>query len=179
MNTKTVSIDQIIPYWRNPRRIPNEAVNAVAESIQRYGYQQPIVVDEDMTIIIGHTRYAALRRLNTLEVEVLIVDDLPGDKVKQLRVLDNRVGEFTSWDYEKLVAELSSLDATLMTAFFPEIDLGQDDGPSFQASADPAVREADVDHTAEFICPNCFHSWSMEVSVESINKGLLRERASS
>lgn len=170
--TQTMQMDEIVPYWRNPRTIPDEAVNAVGESISRYGYQQPIVVDTSGTIVIGHTRYAALRRLGVTEVSVLVAD-LPPEKIKQLRVLDNRAGELTSWDFDALTAELSGLDAGLMAAYFPEVDLGNEplgepDAvlPIYTEGSDSAE-----DGEVDFICPACFHSWAVHVGSEDILKG--------
>src|SRR6059058_4639851 len=106
-----VSIDKIIPYWRNPRVLSEEAVAAVASSIAQYGYAQPVVVDADMTIIIGHTRYAAMRQLNYAEIDVLVVDYLSSQEIKQLRVVDNRAGEYAFWDFEKLQEEIGDAES--------------------------------------------------------------------
>lgn len=163
-----MSIDEIKPYWRNPRRVPEEAVGAVAESIRNYGYQQPIVVDTDHVIIIGHTRYAAMRRLNVTTVPVMVAD-LPPDKVKQLRVIDNRTSEFSSWDFEALMVELADLDGTLMSAYFPEIDTeGMDAAPTTQSEGRPWE---EVDPLVEFVCPSCFHTFDMDVTREAVMSG--------
>jgi hypothetical protein len=171
---ETLDLDGIVPYWRNPRRITDEAVNAVAASISEYGYQQPIVVDAANVIVIGHTRYAALRRLGARQAKVLRVTGLDQAKVKQLRVMDNRVREFTSWDYEALVAELSGLDTDLMRSFFPEAAMLTDDGPPDPppppSPSDPSPVQ---DPVADFVCPSCFHGWSMPVTVEAIRTGHL------
>lgn len=181
MEIQEVSIDEVIPYWRNPRRITEEAVNAVAESIRRYGYLQPIVVDDDMCIILGHTRYSALRRLGAERIDVGVAVGLTADRVKQLRVLDNRVAEFNRWDLDKLVEELGQLDADLMSAYFPEI-IGtfEDDEPSkieiYQD--DPFAGEEGDEHVhassndqVEFVCPQCFHSWEQKVTRRQILSG--------
>ena len=68
--TKTVSIETLIPYWRNPRK-NDIAIEKVKASIQEFGYQNPIIVDKDMTIIAGHTRYRALKELGYTEVPVI------------------------------------------------------------------------------------------------------------
>jgi ParB-like chromosome segregation protein Spo0J len=95
-STRVLSLDDIVPYWRNPRVVTDDAVNAVAESIERYGYTQPIVVDAENVIVIGHTRYAALRRLGATEAPVMTVTTLSPTQVKQLRVIDNKAHELTS-----------------------------------------------------------------------------------
>src|SRR5699024_12589264 len=68
--TVSIPLDEIKPYWRNPRVIPEEAVEAVQQSIQEFGYVQPIVVDGKGVIVTGHTRHAGLRRLGAGEAEV-------------------------------------------------------------------------------------------------------------
>jgi ParB-like chromosome segregation protein Spo0J len=172
----TMSLDAILPYWRNPRRINDEAVNAVVTSITEYGYSQPIVVDEGNVIIIGHTRYTALRRMGVKEAPVVVAAGLTAGQVKELRVLDNRSGEFTSWDFEHLSAELEGLNLSLMRAFFPEVSSIRDEGPDSSLAEDQGPDTSawdEVDRTAEFICPTCFHTWEMEVTKEAVMAGKL------
>lgn len=168
-----VSIDRVIPYWRNPRVLSEDAVAAVAASIQQYGYAQPIVVDSDMTIIIGHTRYAALRQLSFTEADVLVVDYLSQQEIKQLRVVDNRAGEYAFWDFEKLQEEIGQSESLLLSNLFPEI-LGE-----FDAEGRSVVTrdfnandvEEEVDPLVDFVCPKCFHEWETEVTRDQIMTG--------
>lgn len=174
------SIDWVKPYWRNPRRVPEEAVNALAESIKSYGYQQPIVVDTEGMIIIGHTRYAAMRKLGVTEIPVQIADYLTPKEIKQLRVVDNRVAEMTSWDLDTLSAELSDLDGSLLRGFFPEMTVDEDwlddeDG-TVTVTEDPSDVWDDLDDQVEFVCPSCFHSWQTQVTRENILSGKIEEK---
>jgi hypothetical protein len=168
-----VSIDKIIPYWRNPRVLSEDAVAAVAASIQQYGYAQPVVVDADLTIIIGHTRYAAMRQLGLTEIDVLVVDYLSTQEVKQLRVVDNRAGEYAFWDFEKLQEEIGESESKLLSDLFPEILSEFDpEGRSvvtrdFQIGSD----EDEVDPEVDFVCPKCFHEWTAEVTRDQIMSG--------
>jgi len=174
----TKPIDWIKPYWRNPRRVPEEAVNALAESIRRFGYQQPIVVDAEGVIIIGHTRYAAVRKLGWTEVPILIVTHLSAKQVKQLRVIDNRVAEFTSWDLDALTDELGDLDEDLLRAYFPEMspaDWSEDEAAAI--TEDPSRAWENVDTTVEFTCPSCFHMFETEVSKDDILSGKIGAKA--
>lgn len=172
-------LDALVPYWRNPRRITDEATNAVATSIKKYGYQQPIVIDDQGVIIVGHTRYAAIRRLGYTEATVRVVDGLTPQEIKQLRLIDNRTGEMSSWDVDALVEEMRGLDEDLMSRFFPEVasqvfddiaqhteeqvwDVGGDN------DWDP---EAEVDRTTDFVCPRCFHEWRQDVTREDVMAG--------
>jgi hypothetical protein len=169
-----VSIDEVVPYWRNPRRVTGEAVEALKQSIAAYGYQQPVVVDGKNVIIIGHTRYAAMRRLGYEEIDVMIVDYLSEAQVKQLRVIDNRAAEYTSWDLDQLLAELGDLDSDLMRSLFSDI---QPDG-SMKAeksyiddTRDFSGEWDEVDPKVEFVCPSCFHPFEAEVTHDDIMKG--------
>lgn len=103
-----VAIDAITPYENNPRKIPKEAIEKVAASIREFGFRQPIVVDKDMVVVVGHTRLLAARSLGYDEVPVLVASDLPPEKVKAYRLADNRTNEFTSWDDDRLMEELNA-----------------------------------------------------------------------
>jgi hypothetical protein len=178
--TVHVDLNSVIPYWRNPRRVTDEAVNMLAESIKQYGYQQPIVVDEKMTIIIGHTRYAAMRRLGVESADILIVSNLSPARVKQLRIIDNRAAEYTSWDFDALFDEVAELDAELMTRFFPDVQAftNVDDEPKPEPSWNiegPIELPEGMGADTEFICPSCYHSWETHVTREQIFSGQIGE----
>lgn len=175
-DVRTLPIDDIRPYWRNPRRVPEEAVTALMESLRNYGYQQPIVVDGENVIVIGHTRYAAMRRLGYTEVPV-VVADLPAAEISQLRVVDNRVSELSSWDFEALVAELENFDAGLLTALFPEVQLSSDEITEKRNAEDDLLMEREwgkVVHEVDFVCPSCYHEWEMSVTREDVLSGRLQ-----
>lgn len=116
MNIINVSIDKIKPYENNPRDNDN-AVDGVAKSIKAYGWQQPIVVDKDNVIIVGHTRYRAAQKLGMKTVPVLVADKLNEQQVKAYRLADNKTGENAIWDNKKLLKELESLDEKIYTGF--------------------------------------------------------------
>lgn len=163
-------IEDIKPYWRNPRRIPEEAVAAVQASIERYGYQQPIVVDDENVVIVGHTRLQALKRLGWAKVPVLRAN-LSQEKAKEYRLVDNKTSELTSWDFDALVMELREFDATLLESFFPDVDL--EVGTINQAVTEQNIRDASAKvktvaaanpsnvHTTKVECPACFHTFEV------------------
>ena len=170
---ETVPIDQVRPYWRNPRRVTEEAVNQLAESIRSYGYQQPIVVDSDYVIIVGHTRYAAMRRMDVTQVPVMVATTLTPEQVKQYRLIDNKVSELTSWDYESLIAELGEMDTALIMALFPEA--GGPPDPNAPGD-DEAVLAREWDHVVTqvgFVCPECYHSFEVNVTREALLTGVI------
>ena len=104
-------LDTVTPYAGNPRRIPAAAVRAVAQSIQRYGFRQPIVVDAEGVIIVGHTRLQAATQLGLKTVPVHVADLTPA-QAAAYRLGDNRTGELAEWDDQALAAELSALAAS-------------------------------------------------------------------
>ena len=103
-------VSEITPYERNPRRIPESAVVALAESIAKFGWQQPIVIDGDNLIIAGHVRLEAAKRLEIPEVPVHVAAALTPEQVKEYRLSDNRTGELTDWDLDLLAVEVSELE---------------------------------------------------------------------
>tara|TARA_R100000234_G_scaffold70601_1_gene43349 strand:- start:15 stop:608 length:594 start_codon:yes stop_codon:yes gene_type:complete len=106
MKVENKSIDDLIPYHNNPRK--NQAIDKVASSIKEYGFQQPIVVDKDMVVIVGHTRLLGAKKLGLTEVPI-VVADLGEAKAKAYRLADNRVNEDSMWDNNLLQNELNQL----------------------------------------------------------------------
>lgn len=106
MNIKQININDIIPYHNNPRK--NQAIDKVASSIKEYGFQQPIVVDKQMVVIVGHTRLLGAKKLGLDKVPIVIAD-LSNAKAKAYRIADNRVNEESDWDFKLLQEELNIL----------------------------------------------------------------------
>jgi len=108
MNIELRDIDQVRPYPGNPRQ-NDEAVDAVAASLREFGFRQPIVVDGEGVIIVGHTRWKAAKKLGLAKVPVHVATDLRESQVKAYRIADNQTAAIAEWDYELLPIELSSL----------------------------------------------------------------------
>lgn len=119
---KELSLMEIKPYWRNPRK-NEKAVDAVMQSIKSYGFNNPLILDKNNVIIAGHTRYKALLRLGIEKVPCIVVD-LPEDKAKEYRIADNKTSELAEWDWESLVPELREIgNISDLSIYFPESDL--------------------------------------------------------
>ena len=101
-------IGQIRPYPGNPRQ-NDAAVDAVAASLKEFGFRQPIVVDADGVIIVGHTRYKAALKLGLKQVPVHVATDLTPAQARAYRIADNATNEIAGWNYELLPIELSAL----------------------------------------------------------------------
>ncbi len=110
MNVESRNLSEIKPYANNPR-VNDPGVDAVAASIQQFGFRQPIVVDEDNVIIVGHTRYKAALKLGLEQVPVHVAVGLSPAQVKAYRIADNQTASFSQWDDDKLPLELAQLQA--------------------------------------------------------------------
>jgi len=103
-------IDRVIPYARNPR-VNDSAVDAVAASLREFGWRQPIVVDADGIIIVGHTRWKAAKQLGLAEVPVHVATDLTPEQIQAYRIADNQTATIVDWDFTLLPLELADLHA--------------------------------------------------------------------
>ena len=106
MNIQEMEITKIIPYINNPRK--NLNIDKVASSIKEFGFQQPIVIDEENIIIVGHTRFEAAKKLGLEKVPVTIAK-LSKNQAKAYRIADNRLNQDASWDTKLLNLELNDL----------------------------------------------------------------------
>ena len=104
-----MKLKDIHPYENNPRK-NDDAVESVANSIRDFGMNQPIVVDKDNVIIVGHTRYKALQKLGYKETEVIVADHLTEEQVRAYRIADNSTNELSTWDLDLLIPELEGID---------------------------------------------------------------------
>lgn len=123
MEVKNRKLSSITAYGKNAKKHDKTQINNVAESIKQYGFVQPIVVDRDGVIVIGHCRALAAKKLGMEEVPCVCVDDLTPEQVNALRLVDNKSNE-SAWDFDLLAEELPELD---LAAFdfdfsFPEPD---------------------------------------------------------
>lgn len=109
MEVKIFRLEEIRPYEKNPRR-NDGAVEAVAKSIEQFGFKVPIVVDADNVIVAGHTRYKAAQKLHLESVPCIVANDLTPAQIKAFRLADNKVSELARWDDALLLDELDGLD---------------------------------------------------------------------
>lgn len=118
-------LSEITPYKNNAKKHDKRQIANVAESIKQYGFVQPLVIDRDGVIVIGHCRALAAQKLGMAEVPCVCVDDLTPEQVNSLRLVDNKSNE-SEWDLDLLADELSELD---LSAFdFDWGDECQDNG---------------------------------------------------
>jgi ParB/RepB/Spo0J family partition protein len=145
MKTAEVPITEIFPYENNPRR-NEKAVDAVMNSIKQFGFKNPIIVDENMIIVSGHTRRLAALKLGLKTVPVVIAKDLTEEQIRAFRLADNRVASFSSWNEEKLKQEISEIN---------DIDLSD-----FGFKKD-TIKEIfrEKSEVKKHVCPKCGFEW--------------------
>ena len=107
---ESTPLKDLIPYGNNPRHITTEAVDDVAESIKRYGFRQPIVIDKENIILAGHVRYLASQKLGLESVWVERAEELSTKDAREYRLADNRTSEYTDFDVDKLAEEMRDLE---------------------------------------------------------------------
>ena len=117
----------IVPYANNTKKHDETQIKNVAESIKKYGWVQPLVIDNDGTIVIGHCRALAAEKLGIEEVPCVVVSDLTEDEINALRIVDNKTNE-SPWDFDLLSAELPEID---LSDFEFDFDFGIEDEEDF------------------------------------------------
>jgi len=147
MELVKVNIEELIPYENNPR-INDGAVEAVAESIKQCEYVTPIIVDEEMVILAGHTRLKALKKLGYTECEIIVKAGLTEDQKKKYRILDNKTSEFAKWDNELLEQELEDIDFEGFDFGFIKVE--DIDIDSFFEETEEKPKEPKT-----MVCPHC------------------------
>src|SRR5690554_6670867 len=100
MKIQIMKLNDLIEYENNPRN-NDDAVDAVANSINEFGFKVPIIITKDNIIVAGHTRLKAALKLGLTEVPCLIADDLNEDQIKSFRLADNKTAELATWDLKK------------------------------------------------------------------------------
>lgn len=148
-------LTEIHPYENNPRQNDN-AVEFVMNSILEFGFKIPIIIDKEGTIVCGHTRYKAAKKLKMKKVPCILADDLNEEQIKAFRLADNRVAEFSEWNLDRLdveINELEKLDFDMtMFGFGFDVDYSED-------VAEEDEEDEDDDNEKEEVlrcrCPKC------------------------
>lgn len=140
-------VNDLLPYENNPRHNDN-AVDPVSESIVKYGYKVPIIIDNEGTVVTGHTRLKALQKLGIEEVDVILADDLNEEQVREFRLVDNKVSEFAKWDDIKVEEEMAKLENSLEEFGF--ISLSDVDYDSFFEDVEQTEKKKKT-----MVCPHC------------------------
>ena len=137
MEIRNISTKDIVPYDRNTKKHDKTQINNVAESIKQYGFVQPIVIDKNNVVVIGHCRLLAAKQLKMKEVPCVCVDDLTDEQVKALRIVDNKSNE-SEWDFDILPDELEQLN---LSDFDFDFGIDDDEENKIKSEVHTAERE--------------------------------------
>ena len=158
MKTADMKVADLIPYEFNNKVHDSEQVNRIANSIREFWFTQPLVVDQNNVVIIGHGRLLAAIKLGMEKVPVLKIENLTETQIKKLRILDNKLNE-SERDNENLKLELKDLDYDLSVwdlelkaeDLFDELELEEmEDETEVQEIDTPEVEEAKVVQESDF-----------------------------
>ena len=165
-----VRIDKLHPHHKNPRH-NDHAVDSIANSIKRFGFTSPIIANADQTILAGHTRWKAAKKIGLDTVPVVYVDLSPVD-AELLMIADNKLGEKADWNTDQLSELLTGLeekgeDLTVLGFENEELDLllgvfDSHPGESFEDYTPPNDEELNLEDFEKFdhTCPRCNFEWN-------------------
>jgi len=127
MNIENMQIDELQPYERNSKKHPAEQIDKIAKSIEEFGFLVPILIDDSNSIIAGHGRLMAARKLGLDEVPTISVSHLTDAQIRAYRIADNKLTE-SAWDIELLSQEVEELKLDgfdIDLTGFDEIEIGE------------------------------------------------------
>lgn len=164
-------VEELVPYAKNPRK-NKEAVDYVARSIKEFGFKNPIIIDKDDTIVAGHTRLLAAKKLKMEEVPCITADDLTEEQIKAFRLADNKTGEFADWDDDLLGQELAQIFDIDMESFGFFADDEEKNGNSVVDEEEIGEEDftAYIDETSQYIVLtfNTEADWNNAISIFGI-----------
>lgn len=151
MNIVEKKISELAPYDRNPRD-NSLAVKYVEESIRQFGFKVPMVIDKNNVVVCGHTRLLAAKKLKLKTVPCIVADDLTQEQIDAYRLADNRVAEFSQWDFDMLQEELKDIENIDMEKFLFQI---------VEPTPKKEKMKKDEDGRELISCPKCHHEWTV------------------
>ena len=158
---ETWPIDKLVEYARNPRK-NDHAVDRVAAAIREFGFRVPVVAKSDGTVVDGHLRLKAAKKLGLTEVPVVLADDMTDLQIKAFRLSVNKMAEFAEWDNELLALELGELhaadfDMALLGFDASELSIKMGMGADFQPGTEED--QSRLDEKSPTTCPACGHEF--------------------
>lgn len=117
-----IKTDQIFPYELNNRIHTPEQIKFIADSIQRFGFNQPLVLDEDLIVLVGHGRLEAAKSIGLDKVPCYVIEGLSIEDKQAYRILDNKIQNDSTWNMDNLTAEIESLRDSGFDMGFCDLD---------------------------------------------------------
>ena len=158
---ETWPIDKLVEYARNPRK-NDHAVDRVAAAIREFGFRVPVVAKSDGTVVDGHLRLKAAKKLGLTEVPVVLADDMTDLQIKAFRLSVNKMAELAEWDDELLAIELHELNAAdfdmaLLGFDASELSIKMGMGADFTPGTEED--QSRLDEKSPITCPACGHEF--------------------
>lgn len=159
MQIKKISPENLIEYSFNNRNHSDDQIDLIANSIKEFGFNQPIVVDEDNIILVGHGRLKAAKKLGLTEVPYLQILGLDETKKKAYRILDNKIQNDSTWNFESLNIELPALEADGFDLQTWGLDKLLITVPDFSPAGEDEQGKLDELDPKMVKCPSCEHTF--------------------
>lgn len=155
-----VSINELEPYHKNPKIHTEEQIEKIKDSIENFGFTQPIVANGEGILIIGHGRLQAAKNLGMEEVPVIVREDLSEKEEKALRIADNKTSMDTGFEPKKLAEELDDLreDKKIEFSAF-EMDEAESILEELEEEDVPEDFDDIEEKSTEHECPECGYEW--------------------
>lgn len=153
MQIKDINVSEIKEYAKNAKKHPEKQIKEIAQSIKKFGFKQPLVLDKNYEIVIGHGRLLAAKSLGLELVPCVLADDLTEQEIKALRLADNKTNE-SPWDFDLLDVELESITDLDMGDFGFDVktDFNEHDIDDFFTDA---PEEKEDKEPKKIKCPHC------------------------
>lgn len=150
-----LELDKLVPYVNNPKTHPEEQIDKIAGSIKEFGFINPIIIDKENSIVAGHGRILAARKIGLEKVPIIRLENLTPAQIKAYRLADNRLNE-SEWDMELVKIELEGLkelDFDLNMTGFDINNLEKEEIKEYPE------KEFDENIKTENECPKCGYKW--------------------
>jgi len=150
MKIEKLKLKDIKPYPHNPKTHPRTQIDALARSIETFGFRVPVMVDGENTLVAGHGRYLAAMQLKMAQIPAIRATDLTPEQIKAYRVADNRIPEMNAWDWQAMARDFTLEEFSALTA---DTGMSEDDLNRFMDAAHqplpPDEAQAAADQAAQ------------------------------
>lgn len=150
LREEMLPVDDLVPYENNARKHGEEDVEAIVNSIKRFGFVDPIGIWKENIIVEGHGRLEAAKKLGMKEVPVIHLDHLTDEERRAYALAHNKTAELSGWDFEKLDLELEDLDFDMSEFGFEIGEVEWDEGTESIDDYEKPVHDV-------LECPSCHH----------------------
>lgn len=150
-----VNITDIKEYDNNVKLHPDWQIEQIKKSIENFGYNDPIVIDENNCILEGHGRLKALKELGKKEIECIKINSLNDNQKKAYRLIHNKLSLNTIFNEDMLEKQLTELEADNFDLSFIGFDFNPFEEHDIEELELDNYHDDDNFHERKVICPNC------------------------